>query len=113
MIKNAGLNMVISKGNLFHLLKLHKMMHNNNGYFDSIHDKKFQFYFQLLERYCQILTSGESTYLNLTSSNLNLNHYLKKGNIEITQHSIITEVLNLIIERKKNIIIFNNKQIIL
>jgi hypothetical protein len=96
MIKITGLNMVINKGNLFHLLKLHKMMHNNNRYFDSIHDKKFQFYSQLIERYRQILTSRKSTYLNLTSSNLNPNHYLKKGNIEITLHTIITEYFNLI-----------------
>jgi hypothetical protein len=58
-----------------------------------------------------VLTSRESTYLNLNSSNLNRNHYLKKRNVEITLHTIIAENLNLIIERNRNIIIFN-KQII-
>jgi hypothetical protein len=53
IIMNTGLNMVINKGNLYYLIKLHKTMHNNNRYFDSIYDKKFQFYSQLIKRYRQ------------------------------------------------------------
>jgi ethanolamine utilization cobalamin adenosyltransferase len=62
IIENTRLHMVINMEHLFHLLKLHKMMHNNNRYFDSTHDKKFQFFPQLIERYRQMLTTRESTY---------------------------------------------------
>jgi hypothetical protein len=44
-------------------------MHNNN-YFESIHNKKFLFYSQLIEIYCRILSTKEPTYLFLTSSTL-------------------------------------------
>jgi hypothetical protein len=45
-------------------------MHNNNNYFGSIHNKKFMFYSQLIERYRNIISIKEPIYLFLTSSTL-------------------------------------------
>jgi hypothetical protein len=56
------------KENLFPIIKLYLLMQNNNNYSESIHNKKFTFYSQLIERYRSIISHEEPTYLFLTSS---------------------------------------------
>jgi hypothetical protein len=62
-INNTNIHETLFKENLFPLIKLHHLMHNNNNYFESIHNKKFLFYSQLIQRYRNILSSNEPTYL--------------------------------------------------
>jgi hypothetical protein len=40
-INNIDFHELVNKENLFAPIKLNKLMHNNNRYFDSIHDRKF------------------------------------------------------------------------
>jgi hypothetical protein len=55
----------ISHTNLMDILKLHKLIHRNNGYFDSFHTHKFQFYSQLIESYLNLMSTQQVIYLFL------------------------------------------------
>jgi hypothetical protein len=90
LISNTDLNMIIVKKKFFICKSFIKRCTIIIGILTRFVTKKIRFYSQLIERYHLILSSKESTYLNLTSSNLNRNHYLKKGsNIKITTHNYI------------------------
>jgi hypothetical protein len=63
LIKDVNSNVLLKKENLFNFISLHKLMHNNNRYFDSFHSRKFQFYSQLIERYCDdLMNKKQLTY---------------------------------------------------
>jgi hypothetical protein len=72
-------------------------MHNNNNYFESIHNKKFLFYSQLIERYRSILSLKKPTYLFLTSST-----FKEKQRKEIFKlHIFRSELSSLLVFNKK------------
>jgi hypothetical protein len=98
LIKDVNSNVLLKKENLFDFISLHKLMHNNNRYFDSFHSRNFQFYSQLIERYRDYLNEQETTYLFLTSS------YTERNN----ETSIFNRNVNE--EKKKS---RNNEQICL
>jgi hypothetical protein len=70
---NIDLNIIVDKKNLCSIIKLHKKMHNNDRYFDSINNPKFQFYSQLIERYRSFISTTKTNYLFLNSSNIKNN----------------------------------------
>jgi hypothetical protein len=76
-IKDVNFNVISNKENLFTFVKYHKLMHNNNRYYDSTDDRKLKFYSQLIERYRLQLTEHKTTYLYLTSSNMKRNKQYK------------------------------------
>jgi hypothetical protein len=98
LIKDVNSNVLLKKENLFDFISLHKLMHDNNRYFDSFHNQKFQFYSQLIERYRDYLNEQETTYLFLISS------YTERNN----EASIFNRNVNE--EKKKS---RNNEQIYL
>jgi hypothetical protein len=55
-ISDNNIHEMTFKENLFPMIKLHLLMRNNNNKFESIHNKKFQFYSQLIERYRSIIS---------------------------------------------------------
>jgi hypothetical protein len=77
LIQGLGLHEVISKSNLIGVLKLHRKMHSNGRYFDSIHNRNFQFCTQLIERYHNPISVQQKTYLFLTSSNVKKSNLFK------------------------------------
>jgi hypothetical protein len=96
-INNTNIHETLSEENLYPLIKLHFLMHTNNNYFESSHNKKFLFYSQLIERYRNILAINESTYLFLTSSIL-------KSRKEIFKiHILKSRLQNFLSEKKGNI----------
>jgi hypothetical protein len=59
-------------------------------YYESINNRKFQFYSQLIKRYRNIIAVKKLNYLLLTPSNLKRNEYFRKGeNVKIINNSII------------------------
>jgi hypothetical protein len=78
-------------------------MHNNNNYFESIHNKKFLFYSQLIERYRNVLSTNEPTHLFLTSS------ILKTRTEVIKIHILKSSLHNILISDKNNKLIFEKK----
>jgi hypothetical protein len=60
---NINMNILINKQNLCSILRLHKKMHNNNRYFESVNRRKFQFYSQLIERYRSSMIASKTNYL--------------------------------------------------
>jgi hypothetical protein len=62
-INDNNIHEMTFKENLFPMIRLHLLMHINNNYFESIHNKKFLFYLQLIERYRSIISYKELTYL--------------------------------------------------
>jgi hypothetical protein len=103
LINNIDMNILINKQNLCSILKLHKKMHNNNRYFESVNSRKFQFYSQLIERYRSSIITSKPNYLFLTSSNIKINEHLRRSETFKINNNIITfnEVFNQMIAMKK------------
>jgi hypothetical protein len=102
-VNNIDMNILINKQNLCSILKLHKKMHNNDRYFDSVNSRKFQFYSQLIERYRNSIITSKTNYLLLKSSNIKKNEHLKTSEtIKIISSSIIfNEILEHAIAMKE------------
>jgi hypothetical protein len=95
-INDTNIHETLSKENLYPLIKLHSLMHNNNNYFESSHNKKFLFYSQLIERYRSMLSINEPTYLFFTSSIL-------KSRKEIFKiHILKSSLQNFLSEKRSN-----------
>jgi hypothetical protein len=94
-VNNTNIYETLFKENLFPLIQLHLLMHNNNNYFESIHNKKFLFYSQLIERYRSILSINEPTYLFLTSS------ILKTPKEIFKIHILKSNLQNILVSDKK------------
>jgi hypothetical protein len=89
-VNNIDMNILINNKNLCSILKLHKKMHNNDRYFESVNSRKFQFYSQLIERYRNSIITLKTNYLLLKSSNIKNNEHLKIGEtMKIISSSII------------------------
>jgi hypothetical protein len=88
-INNVDLNIIVNKQILCSFLKLHKKMHNNDRYYESVNNRKFQFYSQLIERYRNFITTPKTNYLLLNSSNITYNQHVKRGKtIKIIDNSV-------------------------
>jgi hypothetical protein len=88
-INNIDLNIIVNKQHLCLILKLYKKMHNSDRYFESVNNRKFQFYSQLIERYRNFIITPRTNYLLLNSSNITYNEHLKRGEtIKIINNSI-------------------------
>jgi hypothetical protein len=97
IIDDNNIQEMTFKENLFPMIKLHLLMHNNNNYFESIHNKKFLFYSQLIERYRSRISYKEPTYLFLTSTT-----FKEKQRKELFKlHILKIELSSLLVFNKK------------
>jgi hypothetical protein len=102
-VNNIDINILINKQNLCSILKLHKKMHNNDRYFESVNSRKFQFYSQLIKRCRSSIVTSKTNYLLLKSSNIKKNEHLKiDETIKIISSSILfNEILEQAIATKE------------
>jgi hypothetical protein len=68
LIRDCNFHQIINQRNVGTLLKLYEVMHENNNYQQSVHSRKFQFYSQLIERYCNQITIQTATYLTSSTT---------------------------------------------
>jgi hypothetical protein len=109
-ISDNNLHEVIFKENLFPIIKLHLFMYNDNNYFESIHNKKFLFYSQLIERYRNIISHKEPTYLFLTSSTLKEKQRKKIFKLYILSSELSSNNIDLENILKEKILNINQQQ---
>jgi hypothetical protein len=75
----GSLNQIIVGNNLTNLILLHLVVLNNDRYFNSISNRRFKFYWQLIGGSRNLFYTQQATYRFLTSSNMEKNINLKSS----------------------------------